>query len=109
MLPRPNLRLLVRAHVTRLVTDGAAVCGVEVVRDRSVELYAAGREVVLAAGAYHTPQLLMLSGIGPAEELAALGITVVADLPVGDGLQDHLRFTAVWPSEVPSLSDCLTA
>jgi choline dehydrogenase len=108
MLPRPNLCLLVGAHVIRLVTDGTTVRGVELVRDGSVELYAAGRDVVLAAGAYHTPQLLMLSGIGPADELAALGIAVVADLPVGDGLQDHIRFTALWPSEVPSLSDCLT-
>jgi choline dehydrogenase len=108
VLPRPNLRLLVNAQVTRLVTEGTTVRGVELARAGGTEFYAAGREVVLAAGAYHTPQLLQLSGIGPADELDALGITVVADLPVGDGLQDHLRFTALWLSEIPSLADSLT-
>jgi choline dehydrogenase-like flavoprotein len=108
VLPRPGLRLLLNARVTRLVIENASAKGVEVRRDGTTERYAAAREVILAAGAYHTPQLLMLSGIGPAGELADLGIPVLADLPVGRGLQDHLRFTALWASEVPSLSDSLT-
>ena len=50
---------------------------------------AAEREVILCGGAYQSPQLLMLSGIGPADQLAAFGIEVRADLPVGENLQDH--------------------
>ena len=49
----------------------------------------AGKEIILAAGAVHSPAILMRSGVGPAAELAALGIDVVRDLPVGENLQDH--------------------
>lgn len=89
-LERPNLTLVTNVQVHRvLVRDGRAV-GVVGHRLDEMVRYDAAREVVLSAGAYNTPQLLMLSGIGPADDLAALGIDVVADLPgVGANLQDH--------------------
>ncbi|WP_446914973.1 GMC family oxidoreductase N-terminal domain-containing protein, partial [Klebsiella pneumoniae] len=60
------------------------------VKDTLLERVTAEREVILAAGTFATPQLLMLSGIGPAAHLGEIGISVLADLPVGKNLQDHL-------------------
>ncbi|MGF1626910.1 MAG: choline dehydrogenase [Alphaproteobacteria bacterium] len=90
-LKRPNLRL-VRCLARRIVIrDGRAV-GVEVARAGRIETVAARREVIVAASSINAPKLLLLSGIGPAEELAAHGIAVVADRPgVGRNLQDHLE------------------
>jgi choline dehydrogenase-like flavoprotein len=88
---RANFSLRTGAQVTRvLVEDGRAV-GLEVsVAGESIVLRAR-REIVLSAGTYNTPQLLLLSGIGPRAELEALGIDVVADIPaVGRGLRDHI-------------------
>src|SRR5262249_37661458 len=59
------------------------------------------REVILCAGAYHTPQLLMLSGIGPTKHLASLGIETLVDLPVGQCLQDHLAVLFTWSRPTP--------
>ncbi|MEV4320356.1 GMC oxidoreductase [Actinocrispum sp. NPDC049592] len=88
---RPNLTVLTGANATRILFDGSRANGIRYTRDgRPVELRAR-RGVVLAAGAYNTPQLLMLSGVGPAQHLRSLGIDVVADVPgVGANLQDHL-------------------
>ncbi|KAA1416817.1 hypothetical protein F0U44_16650 [Nocardioides humilatus] len=87
---RANFTLLSGAHVHRVrVANGRAV-GVEVEVNGKVEFYAADREVVLSAGAFNTPQLLMLSGIGPADHLAEHGIASVVDNPnVGAHLMDH--------------------
>lgn len=87
---RPNLTVLTGALTTRvLVTDGRAT-GVEYRRGGQVHTAHATREVVLSGGAINSPQLLMLSGIGPAEHLREVGVDVVHDLPgVGQGLQDH--------------------
>src|SRR5579871_1772044 len=68
-LRRPNLTLVTGAHATRVVFEGRRATGVEVVRDGRTEIVAA-REVVLAGGAVNSPQLLLLSGVGPAEQLA---------------------------------------
>jgi choline dehydrogenase len=89
-LGRPNLHLLTRAVVQRVVvTDGAAT-GVEVVERGEHRTITCGREVVLCAGAINTPKLLLLSGIGPADELAEHGIASVADVrEVGRNLQNH--------------------
>ncbi len=90
-LGRPNLELRTGALVTSLLFDGTRATGVRYV-DRSgvTQVVRAGR-VVLAGGAFNSPQLLQLSGIGNAAELAALGIPVLHDLPgVGEDLQDHL-------------------
>jgi choline dehydrogenase-like flavoprotein len=78
------------AHVTRLHFAGTRVTGVEYVHDHQLKQTAASREVILCGGAINSPQTLLLSGIGPAEQLAHFGIPVVVDLPgVGDNLQDH--------------------
>ena len=89
-LDRPNLTVLTRALVTKLVLDRNRVTGVEVACDGKVHRITAGFEVVLALGAIHTPKVLMLSGIGNQAELRQLGIPVVTHLPgVGRNFQDH--------------------
>jgi choline dehydrogenase-like flavoprotein len=75
--------------VLRLLLQGRRACGVVVDHHGQEETFFAEGEVILAAGAYGSPQILMLSGIGLADELAAFGLPVVADLPVGTNLQDH--------------------
>jgi choline dehydrogenase-like flavoprotein len=86
---RANLSVIPRAMATRLLFDGDRATGVEIVRDGRVEQLRAEREVIVSAGAYHSPVLLMLSGIGPEDQLAPFGIEVREALPVGEGLQDH--------------------
>ncbi|GAA2318814.1 GMC family oxidoreductase N-terminal domain-containing protein [Streptomyces kunmingensis] len=90
-LGRPNLTVRTGAHATRLLLDGTRVTGVEYTHDGQLVRAGADREVVVSAGAFESPKLLMLSGIGPAAHLRAHGIHVVQDLPgVGGNLQDHL-------------------
>jgi choline dehydrogenase len=87
VIKRPNLEVRTRAFVSRIVFEGERAVGVEV----GGEVVRAS-EVILCGGAINSPQLLQLSGVGNAAELAALGIRVVADLPdVGEHLQDHLE------------------
>jgi 4-pyridoxate dehydrogenase len=87
---RKNLTVEVNAHTTRVMLKGTRATGVEYVKDGATVRVSATKEVVLAAGTFNSPQLLMLSGIGPAEHLRAFGIDAVVDLPVGKNLQDHL-------------------
>ena len=87
---RRNLIVEARAQVTRLLMRGTRVTGVEFFKDGQTEQAIASREVIVAGGTFSTPQILMLSGIGPAAHLRELGIDVRADLPVGKNLQDHL-------------------
>ncbi len=87
---RPNLTVWTGVHVTRILFENGRAIGVEYRRRRRSGAVLVDREVLLSAGSLQSPQLLMLSGIGPREELAAHGIDVVLDLPaVGDHLQDH--------------------
>ena len=89
---RPNLSLVDRALVTRIRFEGQRAAGVDWLRDGQVQSARAEREVILAAGAIQSPQLLQLSGVGPAGLLERLGIPVVADLEgVGENLQDHYQ------------------
>ena len=93
MQTRGNLTVETGAQVRRIVFDGKRAVGVEVTRGGNVETVWAKKEVILSAGAFQSPQLLMLSGVGPKDELARHGIQVVADLPgVGENLQDHPDF-----------------
>ena len=87
---RPNLTVAVDAHATKLVMRGTRAVGVEYAQAGTAVQAEAAREVILASGAFNSPQVLMLSGIGPAGHLREMGIEVVADLPVGGNLQDHL-------------------
>jgi 4-pyridoxate dehydrogenase len=88
---RPNLDVETGAHATRVLLRGTRATGVEYVKDSGdTAQVEAGREVILCGGAFNTPPLLMLSGIGPAGYLTDMGIKPVVDLPVGKNLQDHL-------------------
>ncbi len=94
-LERSNLHVLTHALTTRIHFDRQRAVGVNLIHDGQSKMAEAEREVILAGGAINSPQLLLLSGIGPASELAPLGIPIVQDLPgVGKNLQDHLM-TAV--------------
>lgn len=87
---RPNLTILAGTGATRIVLDGTRVHGVEIADGAGGRRVVIAARVALAAGVYHSPQLLLLSGIGPAAELASHGIDPIVDLPgVGHGYQDH--------------------
>ena len=92
----------------RILFDGSRAVGVEVARDGKVEEIRAGREVILSAGAYQSPVLLMISGIGPAEDLEPYGIEVRENLPVGHNLQDHLMAQLNYETDEPTLFGTFT-
>jgi choline dehydrogenase len=101
-LDRANLTVESRARVTRILFEGRRAVGVAYVQNGRAHEVRAGREVLLSAGTIGSPQLLLLSGVGPAEELKALGIPVVRDLPgVGQNLQDHPRVAITYSSRKP--------
>ena len=92
-MQRPNLAVLVEANALRIVMEGRRATGVEIERGGKSEVVRAARAVLLSAGAFQSPQLLMCSGIGPGRHLQDLGIPVVSDSPeVGANLQDHLDY-----------------
>ena len=95
-LGRPNLTVITGAQVTRIVLSGRRATGVEILHNGSRCTLQARREVLLCAGALQSPQILMLSGIGPAAHLRQQGIAVVHDLPgVGQHLHDHVDVVQV--------------
>ncbi|HET9019387.1 MAG TPA: choline dehydrogenase, partial [Acetobacteraceae bacterium] len=92
-LNRPNLRVVTHALATGIVFEGRRAVGVRYRQGNAEHTARAAREVILSGGPINSPALLKLSGVGPAEELRALGIDVFHDLPgVGENLQDHLEF-----------------
>ena len=98
---RANLRVEVDAQATRILFEGTQATGVEYLRGGNAER-ASGREVILAGGSFNSPQLLQLSGVGPAAQLQRLGVPVVHDSPqVGEGLQDHLYVRTFWRCNRP--------
>lgn len=91
-LSRPNLRAEVQTLVSRVLFEGTRAVGVEYIKDGQSHKAYVSREVILSGGAINSPQLLMLSGVGNADDLKKLGIPVVCHLPgVGQNLQDHLE------------------
>jgi choline dehydrogenase-like flavoprotein len=102
-LARPGLSVLTRTMALRIVFEGSRAVGVEINRDGVVSVVRAAREVLVAAGAYQSPVLLMLSGIGPSDQLAPFGIAVREELPVGMGLQDHCMAQLNYLTDEPSL------
>jgi choline dehydrogenase-like flavoprotein len=103
-LDRPNLRVVTGAHATRVLLDGRRAVGVEAVIAGTRQQFQARREVIVSAGALLSPQLLMLSGIGPGAQLQRHGIAVANDLPgVGANLHDHPDVVLV--ADAPRLTD----
>lgn len=101
-LGRKNLTVLTGAELTRLIIEGDRACGVEYLKDGALGRARAGREVILSSGVVNSPKALLLSGIGPADELRALGIEPVLDLPgVGKNLQDHVDCVMSWECREP--------
>jgi choline dehydrogenase len=95
----PLLRVITDALVTKIVIENGRAVGLEYVHDGERHVIRADREVVLSAGTFGTPQLLMLSGVGASADLRHHGIEVVADLPgVGRNLRDHVASPVVWES-----------
>jgi choline dehydrogenase len=101
-MDRPNLTVLTRATVDRIVFDGKRAVGVEVSYGGACHRINAAREIVVSLGACHTPKLLMQSGVGDQAELGRFGIPVIQHLPgVGANFQDHVGFDCVW--EAPEM------
>jgi len=101
VMKRKNLTVLTRVHTNKIVFEGKRAVGVEARRRGKVGTYL-GREIISCAGAINTPQLLQLSGVGNKNELEALGIDVVHDLPgVGENMQDHLEVYIQYESKLP--------
>jgi choline dehydrogenase len=92
-MSRSNLKVLTHALATRVIFEGRRATALEYQRGGVTHRVTIGRELILSGGPINSPQLLKLSGVGPAEELRGLGVEVVHDLPgVGENLQDHLEF-----------------
>ncbi|MFO1311056.1 MAG: GMC family oxidoreductase N-terminal domain-containing protein [Burkholderiales bacterium] len=104
---RGNLTVVTGALATSLGFDGTRATTVAYRSGGATHTARAAREIVLCAGAVNTPQLLQLSGVGPATLLQSMGIAMVADLPVGRHLQDHLCIDYLYRSRVPSLNEVL--
>jgi choline dehydrogenase-like flavoprotein len=100
---RPNLDVLTDAFALRILFEGERAVGVEISRHGRQQPIAAQREVIVSAGSYQSPVLLMLSGIGPEDQLAPLGIEIREALPVGHGLQDHCMAQVNYLTDEPSL------
>ena len=94
---RPNLTIITDAHVRKICFNGKRASGVEYTDKEGPHVAEVSNEVILSAGAYHSPQILQLSGIGPAEHLKSLGIDVLTDSDqVGKNLQDHIIPPLAW-------------
>jgi choline dehydrogenase len=92
VMRRTNLEVECRTLVSRVIFDGKRAVGIEYRKGHGPLQQARGAEIIVCGGAFNSPQLLQLSGVGPAADLEKLGIDVVADLPgVGENLQDHLE------------------
>jgi choline dehydrogenase len=99
---RKNLTVITYAHATRLLSEKGRVTGVAYLHNGQLEQASAANETILCGGAINSPQLLLLSGIGPVDELRTLGITPVHDLPgVGKNLHDHLYVSCRFQIDEP--------
>lgn len=99
VMDRPNLTVITRAHATRVLFEGKRATGVAYRQGRAEKQVSAAREVLLCGGAFNSPQLLQLSGVGDADDLRLHGIDMVHELPgVGRNLQDHLDFILAYKS-----------
>lgn len=102
-MDRSNLTVETNAQVQRIVFEGKRAVGVEFKQGKQVRTVKANKEVLLSAGAFQSPQLLMLSGVGDSDELKKHGIPVVHHLPgVGKNLQDHPDFIFGYTTDSPA-------
>jgi choline dehydrogenase len=102
VLARDNLTVVTGAHVKRLVIEAGYCTGVDYEVEGTEQRATARRETILSAGSYNSPQILMLSGVGPGAALQAMGIAVTKDLPgVGQHLQDHVMVPVAYHSKQP--------
>jgi len=104
-LSRRNLHVITRATVNRVLLEGERAIGIEYQHDGRTKTVMAHREVVLAAGAFGSPAILLLSGVGPGDELRSMGVPLVHHLPgVGRNLQDHIDYVQSWraPDDIES-------
>ena len=107
-MKRKNVRVETQAHVTRILFEGRRAVGVEYRQKGVLRQVRASSEVIISGGAINSPQLLMLSGIGPAGQLRDHGIDVVADnAQVGRNLNDHQGINYTWRMTVPTYNDIL--
>ncbi|NKB77341.1 MAG: choline dehydrogenase [Gammaproteobacteria bacterium] len=105
-LKRKNCQLQIHAHVTRILFEGKRAIGVEYKHKGVVKKVRANNEVILSAGSINSPQVLQLSGLGPAELLAKHDIDVIKALPsVGRNMQEHLGYSHYYKSTVPTLNN----
>lgn len=97
VLNRPNLRISTESRVTKILIDAATkqAYGVEFLKNKMKHTVIATKEVILCAGSINSPQLLMLSGVGPRETLEPLGIPVLEDRKVGYNFQDHMAMSTL--------------
>uniref|UniRef100_A0A224YNF9 Glucose dehydrogenase n=1 Tax=Rhipicephalus zambeziensis TaxID=60191 RepID=A0A224YNF9_9ACAR len=100
---RRNFDVALYAHVTKVIFEGMSAVGVEYRRYLETHTVRARKEVILCAGAIASAQLLMLSGIGPREHLESFGINVIADLPVGENLYDHVSVNGIAASSAENI------
>lgn len=101
-LERPNLVVETGAHLTRVIVENGRATGIEYAQGGEGKRANSGREIVLSAGTVNSPQALLLSGIGPADELKALGIAPTHNLPgVGKNMQDHVDCVMAWQCTKP--------
>ncbi len=109
-MTRANLTVHSRAVVSKLLVEGTRVVGVEFLQNGTRQTVRAAREVILCGGVIGSPQLLMLSGIGPADHLRGLGLPVVADVAgVGANFQDHLKLSIRWQGKTELAGSTVTA
>lgn len=105
---RPNLRVETGALATRILFEGKRAVGIELRQQGRSRRVRAGREVILSGGSVNSPQLLQLSGVGPAALLREHGIDVIHESPqVGRNLQDHLGINYTWKAKLPTLNQLL--
>ncbi|XP_031846617.1 glucose dehydrogenase [FAD, quinone] isoform X2 [Nomia melanderi] len=103
---RRNLQVALNATVTKVIIENMRAVGVEYIQDGQLRVARANREVIVSGGAVNSPQVLLLSGIGPKEQLQAVNVSVVKDLPgVGENLHNHVSYTVSWTIDQPNEFD----
>jgi len=99
-LSRPNLTVMTEAHVSKVEIENNTATGVSFYQGKQLKTVMANKEIIMSAGAYGTPQILQLSGVGPKEHLTSLGIEVKKDVPgVGSNLQDHISVVPLYKTK----------